>query len=51
MGAPGNPVPSLLVSALELPPGYLSKGIYPKSRYSFKIILVAPKLELFKVFW
>lgn len=55
MDVSGNPVPSFLTSVLEWPdnvsPGYLSKGIYPKAIYSLKIIHVAPKTLIFKVFW
>lgn len=43
MDASGNPAPSFLVSVLELPPGYLSKGIYQKGIHSFKIIRRAPE--------
>lgn len=42
MDVSGNPAPSFLVSVLELPPGYLSKGIYQKDIHSFKIVRIAP---------
>lgn len=50
-----NPVPSFIISVLELPndlpPNYLSKGIYSKAIHSFKIIHRGFETEIIKVFW